>query len=73
MKFSGKNVLVTGASKGIGADIAKVLGSYGLKVWINYRSNQDLAIKVKDEVESNGGNAAIISFDVSRENEVSFD
>lgn len=70
MKFSGKNVLVTGASKGIGADIAKVLGSYGLKVWINYRSNQDLAIKVKDEVESNGGNAAIISFDVSRENEV---
>lgn len=70
MKFSGKNVLVTGASKGIGADIAKVLGSYGLKVWINYRSNQDLAIKVKDEIESNGGNAAIISFDVSRENEV---
>lgn len=70
MKFNGKNVLVTGASKGIGADIAKVLGSYGLKVWINYRSNQDLAIKVKDDIEVNGGNAAIISFDVSKENEI---
>ena len=38
MKFSGKNVLITGASKGIGAQIAKNLASYGLKVWINYRS-----------------------------------
>lgn len=70
MKFSGKNVLVTGASKGIGADIAKVLGSYGLKVWINYRNNQDLAIKIKDDIENNGGNASVISFDVSKENEV---
>lgn len=70
MKFSGKNVLVTGASKGIGADIARVLGSYDLKVWINYRSNQDLALKVKDDIENNGGNAAIIYFDVSKESEV---
>ncbi len=38
MKFSGSNVLVTGASRGIGAEIAKTLGAFGLKVWINYRS-----------------------------------
>ena len=38
MKFSGKNVLVTGSSRGIGAEIAKTLASFGLKVWINYRS-----------------------------------
>ena len=69
MKFSGKNVLVTGASKGIGADIARVLGTYGLKVWINYRSNQDSALKIKDNIEDNGGSAAIISFDVSKESE----
>ncbi|EGI5173301.1 SDR family NAD(P)-dependent oxidoreductase, partial [Campylobacter upsaliensis] len=38
MQFSGKNVLITGASKGIGAEIARVLAKFGLKVWINYRS-----------------------------------
>ena len=35
MTFSGSNVLITGASKGIGAQIAKTLAGYGLKVWIN--------------------------------------
>ena len=35
MEFSGKNVLITGASRGIGAQIAKTLASKGLKVWIN--------------------------------------
>jgi len=33
MKFSGKNVLVTGSSRGIGAEIAKTLAGFGLKVW----------------------------------------
>lgn len=67
MKFSGKNVLVTGASRGIGADIAKVLASYGLKVWINYKNNQDKAIELKKQIENNGGSASIIGFDVSNE------
>ena len=67
MKFTGTNVLVTGASKGIGASIAKELASYGLKVWINYRSKPELADKVKEEIESNGGVAAVIKADVSVE------
>lgn len=67
MKFSGKNVLITGASRGIGAETAKVLASYGLKVWINYKSSADAADKVKDEIEANGGKAAVIGFDVSDE------
>ena len=67
MKFSGKNVLVTGASRGIGAEIAKVLASYGLKVWINYRSGAEAADKVKAEIEAAGGQAAVIGFDVSDE------
>ncbi len=67
MKFSGKNVLVTGASKGIGAEVAKVLATYGLKVWINYRSKPELADAVKDAIEAEGGSAAVIKGDVSIE------
>ncbi|WP_456479388.1 3-oxoacyl-ACP reductase FabG [Nautilia sp.] len=68
MTFSGKNVLITGASRGIGAEIAKVLAGYGLKVWINYRSGAEAADRVKEEIEANGGSAAVIGFDVSDEN-----
>ena len=67
MKFSGKNVLITGASKGIGASIAKVLASFGLKVWINYRSKPELADSLKAEIESLGGRVAVICFDASDE------
>lgn len=67
MKFSGKNVLVTGASRGIGVEIAKVLASYGLKVWINYRSKPELADALKEEIQANGGQAAVVCFDVTDE------
>ena len=67
MKFSGHNVLVTGSSRGIGAEIAKVLASYGLKVWINYRSGAEAADKIKAEIEAAGGKAGVIGFDVSDE------
>ncbi|ETD27938.1 3-oxoacyl-ACP reductase FabG [Helicobacter canis] len=67
MKFSGKNVLVTGASRGIGAEIARVLAGYGLKVWINYRSKPEIADALKAEIESSGGKAAVVEFDVTNE------
>ncbi len=67
MKFSGKNVLVTGSSRGIGAEIAKVLAGYGLKVWVNYRSGADAAEAVKAAIEAEGGSAEVIGFDVSDE------
>ena len=69
MTFSGINVLITGASKGIGAQIAKTLAGYGLKVWINYRSKPELADNLKNEIESSGGKAAVIKFDASVEEE----
>ncbi len=69
MKFTGTNVLVTGASKGIGASIAKELAAQGLKVWINYRSKPELADAVKDEIETAGGTAAVIKGDVSLEDD----
>ena len=69
MNFTGSNVLVTGASRGIGAQIAKTLAAYGLKVWINYRSGAEAAEKIKDEIEAAGGKAAIIKADVTNEEE----
>ncbi|MRJ02216.1 MAG: 3-oxoacyl-ACP reductase FabG [Epsilonproteobacteria bacterium] len=67
MRFSGKNVLVTGASRGIGAAVAQVLAGYGLKVWINYRSSAEAADRLKEEIERAGGVAAVIGFDVTDE------
>ncbi|WP_149707252.1 3-oxoacyl-ACP reductase FabG [Campylobacter concisus] len=69
MKFSGKNVLITGASRGIGAQIAKTLANMGLKVWINYRSKPEIADALQAEIEQNGGKAAVIKFDATDENE----
>ncbi len=69
MKFSGSNVLVTGASRGIGAEIAKKLADFGLKVWINYRIKPEIARKVQEEIEAKGGKAAIIKADVTKEDE----
>ena len=68
MTFSGKNVLVTGSSRGIGAEVAKVLAGYGLKVWVNYRSGAEAAEAVKAAIVAAGGEAEVIGFDVSDEN-----
>jgi 3-oxoacyl-[acyl-carrier protein] reductase len=67
MKFSGKNVLVTGSSRGIGAEIAKSLAGFGLKVWINYRSGEMEAKAVQADIIASGGEAEVIGFDVSDE------
>ncbi len=67
MKFSGKNVLITGAASGIGQEIALTLAGYGLKVWINYRSRPEAADAIKAKVEASGGVAAVIGFDVADE------
>lgn len=67
MKFTGKNVLVTGATSGIGRQIALTLAECGLKVWINYRSNPDAADELKAEIERDGGVASVVKFDVSDE------
>ena len=70
MKFSGQNVFITGASRGIGASVARVLAAYGLKVWIGYRSDEDLALSLKESIEEDGFRAAIIYVDVGDENSI---
>lgn len=69
MKFTGKNVLITGASRGIGAQIAKTLANMGLKVWINYRSKPEIADALQAEIAASGGEAAVIKFDATDEDE----
>ena len=67
MQFSGSNVLITGATKGIGKEIAETLAAYGLKVWINYRSDPALADELKERIENEGGKAAVVKFDITDE------
>ena len=67
MKFTGKNVLVTGSSRGIGAEIAKSLAGFGLKVWVNFRSGEAEAKAVQADIVAAGGEAEVIGFDVSDE------
>jgi 3-oxoacyl-[acyl-carrier protein] reductase len=67
MKFSGKNVLITGAVRGIGREIAITLSKLNLKVWINYRSNPNAADELQALIEKEGGKAAVIAFDTTDE------
>lgn len=57
--------LVTGASRGIGAAIAKRLASDGYPVIINFRSREDDAAAVAEEIVAAGGQASLARFDVS--------
>jgi len=69
-KLAGKVAVVTGASKGIGASIAKHLAAAGASVVVNYASSKAGADKVVAEITSTGGRAIAVQGDVSRKADI---
>lgn len=69
-KLKDKVAVVTGASKGIGAAIAKHLASEGAKVVVNYSSSKEDADRVVKEIEQTGGKAIAIKANVAIQKDI---
>src|SRR5438874_3885902 len=69
-KLDGKVAVVTGASKGIGAGIAKQFAAEGADVVVNYASAKKDADRVVDEISKRGGKAIAIQGDVAKKAEI---
>lgn len=68
--LEGRTALVTGGNRGIGRSIARVLAEAGANVAINFRSHEQEAHEVEQEIRELGRNAASIQADVSRSADV---
>src|SRR5947208_4145974 len=69
-KLAGKVAVVTGASKGIGASIAKHLAAEGAAVVVNYASSKTTADKVVAEITNNGGRAIAVQADIAKKADI---
>jgi len=70
MSFEGKNALITGSSKGIGAAIAIELARQGANVTVNCNSSKDDAEKVAEQIRDLGQQALVVAADVSDQSAV---
>src|SRR5260370_6761319 len=66
LRLEGKVARVTGASKGIGAGIAKGLAAAGASVAVNYASDRDSAEAVVSAITASGGRAIVVAGDVHK-------
>src|SRR2546423_9351465 len=69
-KLAGKIAVVTGASKGIGADIAKQFAAEGAAVVVNYASSKEGADRVVDEIAKRGGKAIAVQASVAKKADI---
>ena len=65
-----KTILITGASRGIGAATAALAAEMGYAVVVNYHTNKEAAGKVAAGITAKGGRAIVIGADISKEDEV---
>ncbi|WP_421976367.1 SDR family oxidoreductase [Roseivirga seohaensis] len=65
-----KTILITGASRGIGAATALLASEHGFKVAVNYNNNRDAAESIVEKIRLNGGQAKAFQADVTKEEEI---
>lgn len=68
--LSNRVAIVTGASQGLGASIAKQLAESGATTVIHYRSDKTGALSVVEEIQASGGNSYTVQADLSHEDQV---
>lgn len=63
-ELRGKRILITGASTGIGAAVARRMGALGARVGVHYNASQEAAQTVAKEIRASGGEAKLLTADV---------
>ena len=63
-------LIITGASRGIGAATARIAGRSGYAVCVNYLKNKVAAMQIVEEIKADGGHALALGADISQEEEV---